>query len=630
MNRYSRYIHTHKFVLLGFIAIAVATIAVYWDIVHHQFLQWDDMLYIHNNKHIHSLGADNLYWMFTNYNVGNWHPLTWLTLAIDFAIWGYNPVAFKFVNVFIHIFNSILVYFLTYSILQLAQRNYHANGNGLFSRITKSELSIASLLTALLFAIHPQHVESVSWIAERKEVLCGLFFLATILAYLKHKASDNKNWLAISTIMFFCALMAKPMAVTIPLVLILIDIYPLKVINKAATFKQNIKLLLGNKLIFFLLSACVALITLFTQRHGIQGSEYLSLDSRLINACMATILYIYKFFWPANLSPFYPFHPWSIEPNIFSIIPVLVVASISAILLALARKNIYFLAIAALYVFVTLLPVIGLIKVGSQAAADRYTYLSLLSIFVVLGGGLSIAIHVVKQKILAKTALAMMMVTVVLTFSFFTFKQNQIWESDLTLWDKAIQLYPGTADRAYSNLGELHLNQGDYSQAIGYFHKALAVQPENSFFLENTGKAYERLSNDKLAAHYFRTITQLYPEASRGYLLLGDLFYSRKILDQAKFMYNKAFYLKPDATSTLQRKALVDYLDGNLQSAIQKSDYLLTISPNNIGGLQLSAKIHLKANNIDKATKLANKILDLKPNDSFAAELLATINRIER
>lgn len=630
MNKYSAYLYTHRLIALGFLVITVVTVAAYWDIVHHQFLQWDDKLYIHNNKHIQSLTSANLYWMFTNFDVGNWHPLTWLTLAIDFKIWGYNPVAFKFVNVFIHILNSILVYFVTFSILQLAQRNYHSNSNGIFSRISLGELSLASLLTALLFAIHPQHVESVSWIAERKEVLCGLFFLATILSYIKHKVTDNNNWLTVSTIMFFFSLMAKPMAVTIPLVLVLLDIYPLRVINKTAPYKQNIKALFGNKLIFILLSACVSMITLFTQRHGIQGSEYLALDSRIINACMAIILYVYKFVWPANLSPFYPFHPWSNDPSSYSVIPVITIVSLAAVLLYLTRKRIYFPAITALYIFVTLLPVIGLVKVGSQAAADRYTYLSLLSLFVALGGGLSITIHIIKQHMLTKTAFILAALVVVMTFGFFTFTQNQIWKSDLALWDKAIQLYPGTADRAYSNLGEVYLNQGEYSQAIQYFQKALAIQPNNGHLLEKAGKAYERQDNFTLAAHYFKTIINLYPEAYRGYMLLGDLFYSRKILDQAKLMYNKAFYLMPDMTATLQRKALVDYLDGDLQSAIQKTDYLLTLSPNSIGGLQLSAKIHLKTNNIEKVTILANKILDLKPNDSFAIELLTTINQAHR
>ncbi|WP_455208714.1 hypothetical protein, partial [Kaarinaea lacus] len=153
--------------------------------------------------------------MFTNYDVGNWHPLTWLSLAFDLTIWGYNPLAFKLVNVFIHILNSVLVYFLTFSILNLAQRNYHTNSTGIFSRVADSELSIASMFTAILFAIHPQHVEAVSWIAERKEVLCGLFFLATILTYIKFNTTSNKRWLAVSTTMYFFALLSKPMAVTI-------------------------------------------------------------------------------------------------------------------------------------------------------------------------------------------------------------------------------------------------------------------------------------------------------------------------------------------------------------------------------------------------------------------------------
>ncbi|WP_455220057.1 tetratricopeptide repeat protein, partial [Kaarinaea lacus] len=292
-------------------------------------------------------------------------------------------------------------------------------------------------------------------------------------------------------------------------------------------------------------------------------------------------------------------------------------------------KKIYFPTITALFLFVTVLPVIGLVKVGSQAAADRYTYLPLLSMFVVLGGGLAIAIHIFKQQVFTKTAFAIATTAIAITFGVFTFQQNQIWKSDLTLWDKAIQLYPGTADRAYSNLGQVHLNEGNYRQAVAYFQKALAIQPGNSFILENTGKAYERLNNYKLAAHYFREIVSLYPEAYRGYMLLGDLFYSRKFLPQTKLMYNKAFQLMPNSVSTLQRKALIDYMDDNLQSAIEKTDYLLTLSPNSIGGLQLSAKIHLKANNPDKAINLAHRILALKPNDSFATELLASISQAQ-
>ena len=615
----------HKILALGIIAIA--TVFAYGDIVNHQFLHWDDMLYIHNNKYIHNLNGANLYWMFTNYDVGNWHPLTWLSLALDFSVWGYNPLAFKLVNLGIHIINSVLVYHLVFTLLQLTQRNYHAQGHTLFSRVSQQELTVASLLVALLFAIHPQHVESVSWIAERKEVLCGLFFLATILAYIQYRVTNNKKWLTTTTILFFCSLMAKPMAVTLPLVLILIDIYPLKVIDKASPLKQNLAQLLKNKWILFLLSTFVALITLFTQRHGIQGSEHLSLDSRIVNACMTLVLYVYKFIWPANLSPFYPFHPWSTEPNLFSLIPVLLVILLITASVVLARKKIYYPLAILLYIIITLLPVIGLIKVGSQAAADRYTYLSLLSLIAMLGGYISAILHLAKDRILIKVASSTALCLIVVTFGFFTFQQNKIWQTDFTLWEKAIALYPGLADRAYSNLGEVHLNQGNYSQAINYFHKALAIQPENSAILEKTGKAHERLNNDKLAAYYFNVIIHLHPEVYRGYMLLGDLYYSRRNVDQAKAMYNKAFSLTPDSTATLQRKALVDYLDGNLQSALQKIDYLLMISPDNIGGLQLSAKIHLKAKNINKAAESANRILDLKPDDSFAKELLNTIQQ---
>ncbi|WP_455210487.1 tetratricopeptide repeat protein [Kaarinaea lacus] len=611
--------------IAGFFVLIAATYLAYSGISNQQILAWDDILYILKNEYIRTISFKNLVWMFTDQAISNWHPITWLSYAFNYTIWGTDPYSFKFLNVTIHIFNSILVYFLTIKVLQLIQHNIGKNpkSNSNFTTLSTTELSIASIIVAILFASHPLHVESVSWIAERKDVLSAFFFIAAIIAYLKYKSLPKENnWLLASIILYICSLMSKPMGVTLPVILILLDIYLFRENEKPLLTKASIVDLFKDKVTFIILSFLVSIITIITQWIGIEGTEASPLSSRIINACMSIILYLYNFIAPINLSPFYPFHHWSTDPSLYSLIPVAVVLAITGYFVYLYKKEIRFPIIAWLYFLIALLPVVGIVKVGWQAAADRYTYLPMLSFYIVIGAGLAILIQKTKQSI-AKTVATSLFIVLIPSMLFLqTYQVNKVWENDKTLWSYVISKYPGTATIAYENLGSAHYTKGEFRKAADSFSKALSIEPKKIVAWNKLGRAYDKLNKDDLALASFKQIIAYHPERHEGYIDVGDFYYRRKQFKLAKENYRMAYQIAPSLNSTLQRSALVDYLELNYKPAAKKLNALLALDPNDIGALQLATKVNMSIGDKTRAEAIARKILSLNPKDSFAIQIM--------
>ena len=275
-----------------------------------------------------------------------------------------------------------------------------------------------------------------------------------------------------------------------------------------------------------------------------------------------------------------------------------------------------------------LLPVIGVVKVGYQAAADRYTYIPMMGFFIATAGGLAIALHrtetnyLLRYGILAVSFLAVILLTTV------SKQQNAFWQDDETLWTRAIELYPGLAGVAYSNMGTIKFRNSDFSAALIDYNKSLSINPNELTIMEKIGRTYEFMGKPGLALNQYQKIVDTFPEVSYGYILLGDLQYRQKLRDNAKLSYRKAFAVAPAKPATLQRAALADYLDNMLVEANDKLNYLFMISPDNVGAMQLAAKIQLEMGNFDKAKEYALKILSLRERDKFATELLADIEKI--
>ena len=430
--------------IIGAIALFIfcLTVLVYYPTLKNDFV-WDDIQYVIENKRIRSLDADALSVMFTTFHVGNWHPLTWISHAIDYSLWGLDPAGHHLTNTILHGLNALLVFLLVVKLVVQAQR---VTESASFSNSSWNPMLhpvLTAGVTALIFSLHPLRVESVAWVSERKDLLCGFFFLVTLLCYLYYAslpASRNRRLWFVSCLVFFAlSLTSKPMAVTLPVILVLLDIYPLKRFHLSS---GSTRVLLLEKIPFFALSIATSIIVILAQNYGrsIRTLTQIPADVRLLNALRTPLFYLQKMVLPYKLVPYYPFPVHVTWDDIQYLVSAALIVFITCFALWMIQKRNYLFFSAWAYYLITLLPVLGIVQVGGQSAADRYTYLPSLSIFLLVGTGVSWIVHrdsVAKKKVV----LGGLVVGGVLFFTMLsqlTIKQITIWKDSERLWSRVV------------------------------------------------------------------------------------------------------------------------------------------------------------------------------------------------
>lgn len=512
---------------------AAVTFIAYIPALSNGFLNWDDPSYVVQNERIRDLGPEFLIWVFTTPVIANWHPLTVISHAIDYAAWGLEPFGHHLSSVTLHSVNTFLVSVLSYRLI--SSTNFGA-GPAIF----------ASFITALLFGVHPLHVESVAWISERKDVLCMLFFLMSILFYLRYANKRNLYDYAVSLLFFAFSLMSKPMAISLPFVLLLLDVYPL-----GRTEKRGRVLI--EKAPFFALSAVSGLLTLWAQNNAgaVATLELHPLQTRFWVAVSSYGAYLYKMIWPAGLAPLYTY-PRAIEAVSLKYLGSLVVLVLLTAGSVMAFKRSKIFCVAWFFYLITLFPVIGIVQVGSQAAADRYTYIPALSPFLLAGIGAGWlyrkeAFRPVTLVVCSLLAFALMALTV---------KQVNIWKDSVTLWtyeirvmgdvftaynnramaylefnqidnalsdlNKAIVLRPGKAD-IYVHRGLIHNEKGDYIKAIEDFDKAISLSP-SALVYNNRGISNKALGRFDRALEDLHAALDMDPGLAEAYYNIGLIY----------------------------------------------------------------------------------------------------------
>jgi len=418
------------------------------------FVNWDDPSFITDNPHIRSLRPDNLAWMFTTFYTGNWIPLAWLSLALDYALGGLTPWVYHLHSLFLHCANTLLVFLFARKFLSLPS-------------VPQLPVEPAAFLTALLFGLHPLHVESVAWANEERDVLCAFFFLLSLLLYLETPDKPGwRNWpLRACLGSFLLALMAKPMAVTLPFVLVLLDAWPLKQLQARPHA-------LREKAPFFLFSLAEAVVAPLAQgsAHALAANSVVPPAYRVMNAFHSVIFYLAKMALPTDLHPFYHFPRVGVILSASNIISALLVVILSTVFLALQRP-LPWLGTAWLYFLLTLLPVLGLVQTGSQAAADRFTYLPSLGPFFLAGAGA--ARLLVNRRILFFGAAALLAAAL----GFLTLRQLAPWKDDLTFWESQVKARQDSPYIPTANLGRAYLDAGRYAEALEQFDRAVALEP---------------------------------------------------------------------------------------------------------------------------------------------------------
>ncbi|HLO07525.1 MAG TPA: tetratricopeptide repeat protein [Terriglobales bacterium] len=545
--------------------LVVATLALYNPVNRHPFVNYDDDRYITENLHVHNgLTWRTITWAFTATEQGNWHPLTWLSHALDYQLFHQNPAGHHFTSLLIHAANAVLLFlFLMYATRRLGP----------------------SLFVAALFALHPINVESVAWVAERKNVLCTFFFFATLIAYGWYARQPDWRRYLVFAGLFVLGLMSKPMVITLPFVLLLLDYWPLGRIRggHADASAAPLSKLVVEKLPLIALSAASAVITMQAQRAGgaMRSTAQFSLAVRLENAVMAYPMYLWKMIWPSHLSPIYP-HPgdslagWQVGTS------ALVLLAVTAVALKFRARR--YLLTGWLWFLGTLVPVIGLVQVGDQAMADRYAYIPLVGIFIMIAWRIA---DLADSKQIGLVVRVIPAACVLLALSFATNRQLGYWSSNYDLWTHAVAvtgrnfiaqdnlggalLWLGKTDEAYlhfqaaaeinpldpmsrSNLGAYLQEHGHMAEAIEKYNRVITLTSDPGLLAAtyaNLGAAYRKLGEDEKARTSYDQALQLNPNQYNVYLGLGELLEKQSRLDDAISNYSKAVELRPTDTGFL-------------------------------------------------------------------------------
>jgi tetratricopeptide (TPR) repeat protein len=529
------------------IALLVGTFAAYAFVLRAGFINYDDVDYVTANQHVkNGLTLDGINWALTTGNASNWHPLTWLSLMLDSQIYGLQAGGFHLTNLLLHAANSLLLLIVLRKMTGALWR---------------------SAVVAALFAWHPLHVESVAWVAERKDVLSAFFWLLTMLFYLRYveeskaQGPQTKKLYGLTLLFFACGLMSKPMVVTLPFVLLLMDWWPLRRIcdlrftiyetkeggerGQIAGSKAGGVITAGalmEKAPFFALALVSSVVTFAVQKSGgaVAALQSIPLRERIPNALVSYVLYLRKMFWPDDLALFYPFQ---------HLLPAwqwagagLLLVLITALAIALAKKRPY-AAVGWFWYLGTLVPVIGLVQVGEQSLADRYTYLPLIGIFIIVAWGIDdLTQRWPGRGALLKSAAAVVLVACLLL----TAIQAGYWKDTITLFNHALAV---TRDNyvAYANIGDALDKQCKYPEAISAFKEALRFNPDSAHSLNGLGVLYGHEGDAAKAVDYLNAALDKHPLYSDAHYNLGNLFAAEGKYAEAAQHYALSLREKPDS-----------------------------------------------------------------------------------
>jgi len=579
-------------------SVALITFLVYLKSLQNEFVNWDDAGYVYKNPFIRSFGLSLFKWAFSQFYEANWHPLTWLSHALDYAVWGLNPLGHHLTNTVLHAGTTFLVVVLAVRLVDAAgdlSPAHHDSspsapaGSSKRNGEWRSSL-IAGGVTGLLFGLHPLHVESVAWVAERKDLLCGLFFVLSLLAYTKYACHPpgmpslpknrflDKRYL-VALFCFFLALLSKPMAVSLPAVLLILDWYPL---GRMRSFKAMPSVIV-EKIPFIILSLGSSALTIMAQKGAgaMTMIEVIPLSTRLLVAAKALMAYLWKMAVPVHLNPFYAYPKDAALFSVEFILPVVCVLVVTVACIMAAKKQKVWLATWGYYV-VTLVPVLGIIQVGAQAMADRYTYIPSLGPFLVIGlvaaWGADKSVILQGRIPMVKVVSIVAAVLLTATLSFLTIRQISVWHNSFALWNYVIKEAPDVSF-AYDQRGKAFNEAARKDMAIEDFSRAISISPRNFEAYSNRGVAYSEVGQFEKALADFDRAIAFKPDFYEAFAGRGVLFGRTGLFPEAIESFNEAIKIKPDRAEAYSDRGLAYSLSSQPERAL--ADFTKAIELNN-------------------------------------------------
>ena len=584
-------------------ALALLTLLAFWPLKDCDFVNFDDPDYVTSNPHVQDgLTWRSVAWAFTTDHAANWHPLTWLSHQLDWQLYGKNPLGHHATNLLLHVTNTLLFFLLLKKLTSAAWR---------------------SAIVSALFALHPLHVESVAWIAERKDVLSTLFFLLAIWAYARYarvQSSKFKVQSYLLALLFFAlGLMSKPMVVTLPFVLLLLDYWPLNRVRSAPVLRsstaeggecgvRNRLSLLYEKIPFFVLAAASCTVTLIVQRSGgaVRSLGTFSIETRGQTVVVGYASYIEKTFWPKNIGAYYT-HPggwpfWEI------IVSVGIVTGICALVFFL-RRNRPWLVVGWLWFLGTLVPVIGIVQVGGQYIADRYTYIPLIGLFVMVVWG---AAEIFSRARIEKFIVAATSTAVLVACLISTRAQVGYWRSSAALFTHALEVTTNTFTLdntvgasltilAHNNLGLALAQEGKLDEAVAHYSEALKIRPDLFKAHLGLGLAQDAQGNLADAITHYSAALKVRPDFAEIHVRLGVALAKQGKNSESVSHFSEALRWKPDDANAhfylavaLQSQGKIPDSIGHLHEAIRfKPEYPDALNNLEIGRASCRERVYV-------------------------------------
>jgi len=597
-----------------YLLLALAVFAVYGQVRQFDFVNFDDPDYVGSNAHVRAgLGPDSLAWAFTSGHAANWIPLTWLSHMLDCQLFGLASGWHHLTNVLLHALSTLLLF-------------------AVLKRMTGAHWP--SAFVAFVFGLHPLHVESVAWVAERKDVLSAFFWFLTLWVYLGYVERPGLGRYLLVLFTFCLGLMAKPMAVTLPFVLLLLDVWPLGRIpstrftarpkprqrtGSGVEAKPLVAPVLREKIPLFALSLAASMVTYLAQQRGgaVSSLQATPAGTRLANAVISYVAYILKMLWPARLAAFYPFPrelpPWQVVGATLALVAI-------SVLVAFSVRGRPYLAVGWLWYLGSLVPVIGLVEVGAQCRADRYTYVPLVGISIMIAWGAAEAFQRWPRARRAFTGLSVVVCAACLLLTWF---QVQYWRSSFSLFQHALEV---TSDNylAHNNLGAVLRKEGRIDEAVSHFQEALRIRPRYADALGGLGEA--RMAQGRLdeAFVYISEAVRLRPSSAEAHVNLGTALSRLGKPSESETQYREAIRFQPDNAEAHSGLGAALAGQGQAEEAIRELREAVRIRPEYADAHYNLARLLAALGRLGEATAEFAEAVRLQPDDAAAHYNLGT------
>jgi len=591
------------------------TLAVYWPVQNYSFLGYDDPVYVTKNVMVQQgLSRESISWAFSASEAGFWHPLTWISLMMDYEIYGLNPSGYHWSNLLLHLAGTLLLFRVIYAMTGASGR---------------------SMVVAALFALHPLHVESVAWIAERKDVLSALFWMATMNAYVFYVRKPGYGRYILVLLCFLMGLMAKPMLVTLPVIMLLLDYWPLRRFWDStvgpAEVKGEARLMIGRRrrlifiekipLLFIALACSVITYRTVSGFQALASPGALPLQDRLSTAVIAAVTYLWKTLWPVELAAFYP-HPgswpfsWTAGAAIFLI-------SVTFYILSLYRSRPW-LVVGWSWYLIALLPVSGIIQVGSHAMADRYTYIPLIGVFIM-------AVWSFPEKtpwkgVPGRPLAIFVVIMLFILLSWRSSMQLRVWQNDETLFRHALKVTEGNY-LAHSGLGAYLAHHGNDDEALRHLYRSVTIRPDYAPAWFKMGVIYSRQGLYREAADSLRQILKDSPAHTDARRHLAWNLLMAGELDEAIRHFRELLRYGPGDGELYNNLGVALMKKGALPPAADAFRKALSLHPDHAGYHFNLATVLLASGEENEARRHLQRALYLQPDFLAAHERLAFLLR---